>query len=157
MSILGNASTVSFEDLSFNSNVSNDEREFESRKQHLFRSRSTNDYQTKSGEQQRQLAYELEQEQKISADVDGILEHILEKLGENQGKDWIYIFDGKGFELKHAMEIRLLKGIIAILDNNKQSLQEIRIINTSVYVEYLMSILHPILPDCLSSKINWKK
>tara|TARA_B100000886_G_C20380992_1_gene473924 strand:+ start:297 stop:704 length:408 start_codon:yes stop_codon:yes gene_type:complete len=90
-------------------------------------------------------------------DVDGILEHILEKLGENQGKDWIYIFDGKGFELKHAMEIRLLKGIIAILDNNKQSLKEIRIINTSVYVEYLMNVLHPILPDCLSSKINWKK
>ena len=55
------------------------------------------------------------------------------------------------------MEIRLLKGIIAILDNNKQSLQEIRIINTSVYVEYLMNVLHPILPDCLSSKINWKK
>ena len=73
MSIQGNASNVSFEDMSFNSFIG-DAKVSDDRKRRLLRSRSTSEYQGISTAGERQMAFEVEQMQKQSADVDAMLE-----------------------------------------------------------------------------------
>ena len=90
-------------------------------------------------------------------DVKGITHHIREILVEKGDAKWIYVFDGKDFGWKHMIELNVAKGVLDILIEQYDTLQEIQIINASSYVEVLMNMLKPILPTTIIEKIVWKK
>lgn len=88
-------------------------------------------------------------------DTDGILTHFklaldFYKCCEN---NWEWIFDFKGFELKHIMEIRTAIGIAGIINNYSKYLTKIRIINMNRYTHTMMKIVMPFLNKDVQSKI----
>tara|TARA_Y100000022_G_scaffold50828_1_gene43124 strand:+ start:372 stop:755 length:384 start_codon:yes stop_codon:yes gene_type:complete len=88
-------------------------------------------------------------------DEEGIVSHIREKLNEIGSSNWIYIFDGKNFGIKNALEISVAKGIIEVLLEHSDTLKEIRLINTTRYVDLMMTIIKPFLPHEIFLKIKW--
>ena len=89
-------------------------------------------------------------------DEDGIITHMREEIDKINMGEWIYIFDGKGFELKHALEISLAKSIITLLQEHPENLKEIRLINTTSYVNIMMNLISPFMPEKIYKKIIWK-
>lgn len=87
-------------------------------------------------------------------DVDGILKHYDGVLSENIDP-WIWVFDCKGFDMKHLMEIKV--GIcLAKLISQKFShnLQNILIVNPTWHVKTILDIVSPFLNTRIKSLIS---
>jgi len=89
-------------------------------------------------------------------DTEGILTHFkfaldFYKCFENS---WEWVFDFKGFELKHMMEIRTAIGISEIINNYSKYLTKIRIINMNCYTHSMMKIVTPFLNESIKNKID---
>jgi hypothetical protein len=87
-------------------------------------------------------------------DNEGILEHYDGMLKDNGDKPWIWIFDSKGFSMKHAINLSLAKNL-AILINVKYSknLKKIIIINTTWHINITLKCVMPFLDDSVSKLI----
>ena len=88
-------------------------------------------------------------------DTKGILEHYEEVLENNNNQKWIWRFDGDGFDLKHSLEIATAIGLIGILIKYGDSLSQIQIINSNIYINSLYGMIYPFLTPELVDKINW--
>ena len=88
-------------------------------------------------------------------DTEGILTHFKLSLDFYKcfEKSWEWIFDFRGFELKHIMEIRTAIGIAEIINNYSKYLTKIRIINMNRYTHTMMKIITPFLNKDVQSKI----
>lgn len=107
-------------------------------------------------ERNTQIFYSCPAEATRYWDTDGIVNHCNEKLAEKGDADWIYTFDGKGFGLKHALEIGAALGLLGVLKNHEDTLKEIRMINTSLHVKTMMKTVQPFISKSISKKIVWK-
>lgn len=88
-------------------------------------------------------------------DKDGILMHFKRVLDYYKcfENGWEWIFDFRGFELKHMMEIKTAIGIAEIINNYSKYLTKIRIINMNRYTHTMMKIVMPFLNKDVQSKI----
>lgn len=87
-------------------------------------------------------------------DADGIISHYDGVLSENK-TDWIWIFDGKGFNTKHLLEINVgIKLTKLITQKYSHSLKKIIIINPSWNIKLVLDLLYPFLNNSLKSKIE---
>lgn len=86
----------------------------------------------------------------------GILAHFKNVLDHYKCLDnyWKWIFDFKGFELKHMMEITTAIGIAKIVNNYSKYLTEIHVINTNGYTHTMLRIIMPFLNDGITDKIK---
>lgn len=76
----------------------------------------------------------------------GILEHYENTLNHHGSKPWIWIFDGKDFELKHALEISTGIEIAKMITNKfSDNLRKIYIINANWYIHTFYNVVHPFL------------
>lgn len=90
-------------------------------------------------------------------DTAGIINHYDGVLGENK-KDWIWIFDGKGFGAKHMMEIGTGIALAKLITNKYgHNLKKIIIINPSWNIKTVLEIVTPFLSPRLRNLITMRK
>ena len=90
-------------------------------------------------------------------DADGIITHYDGVLSQNK-TDWIWIFDGEGFNTKHLLEINVgIKLAKLITQKYSDSLKKIIVINPSWNIKLLLELLYPFLNNYLKSKIEIMK
>jgi len=84
-------------------------------------------------------------------DLEGIVNHKRLELLKLNGKNWVWILDGTGFDMKHAMELRIAIGIAKLLEEFKVTM--VYVINPNVYVQMIRLSTNIILSESLRSKI----
>lgn len=98
--------------------------------------------------------YSCPSKAKYYNDNEGILDHYDGLLKNNENKPWIWIFDCKGFSMKHAKNLTLAKNL-AILINVKYSknLKKIIIINSTWHINITLKCVMPFLDDSVAKLI----
>jgi hypothetical protein len=92
-------------------------------------------------------------------DVDGILKHYDGVLSENT-ESWIWVFDCKGFDMKHLMEIKVGICLAKLSQHFGQSqkfshnLQNILIVNPTWHVKTVLDLVSPFLNMRMKSLIT---
>ena len=85
----------------------------------------------------------------------GRLNHYEGVIGEiNQ--PWIWVFDGKDFGFAHSLEVDIGIQLAKIMAKYSDLLQKIIIINPSVYVSTIYTILYPFLNKKMKDVIEFK-
>jgi hypothetical protein len=95
-------------------------------------------------------------------DVTGIINHyngVLSEIPEN--KEWIWIFDSKGFGIKHAMQTNVAIKLAKLISSKfSKNLKKIIIINPTAYTTIIHKMLLPFLnnkvKDVIEIKYNTK-
>ena len=89
-------------------------------------------------------------------DTSGIINHyngVLSEIPKN--KQWIWIFDGTGFNLKHFLQIDVAIELAKLITTKfSDNLKKIIIINPTDYVFFVYSIVKPILTNKIKSIIE---
>lgn len=92
---------------------------------------------------------------KIYKDHEEIVSHFDHTLERLDGRKWVWIFDGDGFDTDHIMDIKTGKNIAnVIIDKYGDSLQEIKIINPSIHVKVIIKVIVPFFNNKIVSKIK---
>lgn len=85
-------------------------------------------------------------------DVTGIVNHydgVLSEMPEN--KEWVWIFDSKGFTFRHAMQTNVAVELAKLISNKfSTNLKKIIIINPTFYI----TISHAIIMPFLNNKVR---
>ena len=103
-----------------------------------------------------QIFYSCPSEATKYYDNESVEIHCREKLQEKGDTiKWIFIFDGTGYTLRHAMAIGVSLSFLRVIKEHADTLLEIRILNTSSYVSTMLTIMKPFIPHNIYSKINW--
>lgn len=103
-----------------------------------------------------QIFYSCPAEATKYFDKESVELHCREKLQEKgENTKWIFIFDGTGYSLRHALAIGVSLSFLHVINDHADTLIEIRIVNTSTYVSTMLTIMKPFIPHNIYSKINW--
>ena len=88
-------------------------------------------------------------------DTAGILRHFENVLYyyNCDEKYWKWVFDFKGFELKHMLEITTAICVASLINNYSNYLLEIKIINTNIFTYSMLHIVKPFLNSYVKNKI----
>ena len=82
-------------------------------------------------------------------DATGIVNHydgVLSEIPEN--KEWVWIFDSLGFNIKHAMQTNVAIELAKLITNKfSKNLKKIIIINPTFYITMTHKLLIPFLSD----------
>lgn len=82
-------------------------------------------------------------------DATGIVNHydgVLSEIPEN--KEWVWIFDSLGFNIKHAMQTNVAIELAKLITNKfSKNLRKIIIINPTFYITLTHKLLIPFLND----------
>jgi hypothetical protein len=90
-------------------------------------------------------------------DIEGILEHYDGVLSELEG-DWIWVFDSKGFQMKHLLEVQVgIQLAKLITRKHSQNLKKIVIINPTWYIRAVLDIVNPFLTKHVRELIQIKR
>jgi hypothetical protein len=89
-------------------------------------------------------------------DTVGIVAHYDGVLGEING-DWVWVFDGEGFNLEHSLCIDLAMKLVSLLSNYTERLDKIIILNTNIYVSTIYTFLYPFLSAKMKRIIEFSK
>lgn len=113
----------------------------------------------KMGEKDEIVYYTCPSQATMYYDVKGIIHHydgVLSEIPEN--KEWIWIFDSKGFGFRHAMQINVAIELARLISNKfSKNLNKVIIINPTFYITMIHKIITPFLnqklKDCI--EINY--
>jgi hypothetical protein len=87
-------------------------------------------------------------------DRDGILAHYDGELNDKGTKSWIWIFDCTGFDMRHAIEIRLAIDMAKLItQSHGESLIQICVINPTMFVNIIVNAIWPFLSNHIRSII----
>jgi hypothetical protein len=87
-------------------------------------------------------------------EINGILTHFDGTLEETKDKNWIWILDLKGFNMKNFLEIGNTISIIKLINEKYSvSLQKIIVINTNSYAGTMYNLVKPVLNERMRSLI----
>jgi hypothetical protein len=84
-------------------------------------------------------------------DLDGIIKHYTLELDKLGGKDWVWILDGTGFSMKHALELQLAIELSGLVEKYKVS--KICVINPNIYVKIIKSGIWLFLSSSMRDRI----
>ena len=92
---------------------------------------------------------------KLYDDTEGILQHIDHRLALHGNRKWSCIFDGDGFDIKHAMQLQMGMGLVQLLSEKYgETLQEIKVINPTWHISGMLKILSSMINSKLFAKIK---
>ena len=92
---------------------------------------------------------------KLYDDTEGILQHIDHMLALHGNRKWSCIFDGDGFDIKHAMQLQMGMGLVQLLSEKYgETLQEIKVINPTWHISGMLKILSSMINSKLFAKIK---
>jgi Divergent CRAL/TRIO domain len=89
-------------------------------------------------------------------DYDGIMRHYEDTFEDRigDGTPWIWVFDCKGFTLKHLVEINVAIGIVSLISSRfSDNLQKVVVVNPYWIVHLTMNLLKPFMSEALRLKI----
>lgn len=86
-------------------------------------------------------------------DLTGIIRHYKLELDKLGGKSWIWILDGTGFSLKHALELQIAIELSMLVE--KYNVSKIIVINPSIYVLGIKSLLWVFLTEEMKLRIEF--
>lgn len=90
-------------------------------------------------------------------DTKSIIAHYRNELNRLGNKRWIWIFDGEGFSLKHALNISLAKQMAKLItDDFNERLDNIIIRNPNFFTNMLLKSLWLFLDKKLKNKIIYE-
>ena len=90
-------------------------------------------------------------------DTNGIINHYDEILHLNGEKSWVWVFDSTDFGFKHTLQTGVAIGILQLLkEKYGKYLKEIQIINPSIHIKSMYTILYPFLTQELIEIIKWE-
>jgi hypothetical protein len=84
-------------------------------------------------------------------DLEGIMRHYRLELDKLCGRNWVWILDGTGFSLKHAMELQIAIELSVLVD--KYHVSKILVINPNVYIKGIKLGLWLFLSEDMKSRI----
>ena len=93
-------------------------------------------------------------------DRDGIMAHYENTLESRVGTDtpWIWVFDCKGFTLKHLIEVNIATGVASLINTRfENNLNKIIILNSYWIVPIVLHIVKPFIGKSLRGKIKFSK
>jgi len=103
-----------------------------------------------------QIFYSCPAEATKYFDKESVELHCREKLHEKgEQTKWIFIFDGTGYSMRHALAIGVSLSFLRVIKDHADTLIEIRILNTSTHVSTMLAMMKPFIPHNIYSKINW--
>lgn len=85
------------------------------------------------------------------SDLDGILNHKRLELSKLNGKEWNWVLDGTGFDIRHAMELQIGLGIARLLEEYRVS--KVYVINPGIYISVIKSLMWPLMSEELKMRI----
>tara|TARA_Y100000816_G_scaffold281295_1_gene255664 strand:+ start:434 stop:883 length:450 start_codon:yes stop_codon:yes gene_type:complete len=92
-----------------------------------------------------------------SWDKEPIVAHFREVLDSKPREGaWVWIFDGKGFGLRHSLHVSTSLAIMRLITEYCDTLDEIRIVNSTRYVKAIFNTIVPLMNPKLKNKISWK-
>jgi hypothetical protein len=87
-------------------------------------------------------------------DRDGILSHYDGELKHKGAKPWVWIFDCAGFDMRHAMEIRLAIDMATLISRTHgDSLIKVYVINPTIFIHIIVNAIWPFLSNHIRSII----
>lgn len=87
-------------------------------------------------------------------DRDGILSHYDGELTGKGAKPWVWIFDCTGFDMRHAMEIRLAIDMAKLItQSHGDSLVNVCVINPTIFIHIIVNAIWPFLSSHIRSII----
>jgi hypothetical protein len=86
-------------------------------------------------------------------DLEGILNHKRMELSKLNGKSWIWILDGTGFDMRHVMELQIGIGIAKLLD--EYSVSKVYVINPGRYIRIISGLMWSFISEDLKSRIEF--
>jgi hypothetical protein len=88
-------------------------------------------------------------------DTAGIIRHFDNVLSYYKCYEtyWKWVFDFKGFEFKHSIEITTAIRLARLINNYSNYLLEIKIINTNMFTYSMLQIVKPFLNSDVKNKI----
>ena len=87
-------------------------------------------------------------------DRDGIINHYDGELNSKGDKPWIWVFDCTGFDMRHAVEIRLAIDMATLISRTHgDSLTKVCIINPTIFIHIIINAIWPFLSKHIRSII----
>ena len=87
-------------------------------------------------------------------DREGILSHYDGELKRKGTKPWVWIFDCTGFDMRHAMEIRLAIDMAKLINQSHgDSLLKVCVINPTIFIHIIVNAIWPFLSAHIRSII----
>jgi hypothetical protein len=87
-------------------------------------------------------------------DREGILSHYDGELNSKGTKPWVWIFDCTGFDMRHAMEIRLAIDMATLISRTHgDSLIKVCVINPTIFIHIIVNAIWPFLSSHIRSII----
>ncbi|MFY7731218.1 MAG: SEC14 family lipid-binding protein [Flavobacterium sp.] len=87
-------------------------------------------------------------------DRDGILSHYDGELTQKGSKPWVWIFDCTGFDMRHAIEIRLAIDMAKLItQSHGDSLTKVCVINPTIFIHIVVNAIWPFLSKHIRSII----
>ena len=87
-------------------------------------------------------------------DTVGIVAHYEGVLREING-NWVWVFDGEGFNLEHSLCIDLAIKLVGVVTKYTERLDRIVIINPTIYVSVIYTVLYPFLSEKMKRIIEF--
>ena len=93
---------------------------------------------------------------KLYYDTPGIIHHYDGTLSEiPEDKEWIWVFDGIDFNLKHFLQIEVAIELAKLISSKfSKKLKKIIIINPTIYISGTYNIIAPFLNENIKSIIE---
>jgi len=89
-------------------------------------------------------------------DHENILSHFRGMLEEIGNEPWKWVFNSKGFELKHAMEVKTAIRLARLISEIKADLQEVIIVNPTWHIHVTLKMITPFLKKGIRERIRMK-
>jgi hypothetical protein len=87
-------------------------------------------------------------------DREGILSHYDGELTQKGAKRWTWIFDCTGFDMRHAIEIRLAIDMAKLItQSHGDSLVQVCVINPTIFIHIVVNAIWPFLSSHIRSII----
>ena len=88
-------------------------------------------------------------------DTEGILAHVSKAMEPCKEKKWICIIDGDQFDAKYSFELQTGRGLMELFFTKYiDTLVEVKVINPSIYVRSLITLLSSRMEEDKLSKIT---
>ena len=88
-------------------------------------------------------------------DHEGTIQHVDRMLASIGSRKWSCVFDGEGFDLKHAKEVGIGKALFDLfLTKYASTVQTIHIINPTWHLEGIIKLAKAVMPAEMFAKIK---
>jgi hypothetical protein len=89
-------------------------------------------------------------------DKDGIIKHYEAVLSSKEEGPWVWVLDGTGFDIVHSLQVQVGIALTHLItEKYSKNLEKILVINPTVYINIMYSILYPFISNDIREIIKF--